>query len=153
MASDGMPVLSLSSKVVPNGIGTFSRVLSRYVGEPQGLDLMTALSKMSWQPARLLEGIAPVFRRKGRIAPGADADLVVFDPHALQDRASYAEPFRTPEGIDHVLVAGTPVVRDGVLVENTHPGKRLLGGAGESGASPRDETPGNARAAAAGGPP
>ena len=153
VASDGMPVLSLSSKVVPNGIGTFSRVLSRYVGEPQGLDLMTALSKMSWQPARLLEGIAPVFRRKGRIAPGADADLVVFDPHALQDRASYAEPFRPPEGIDHVLVAGTPVVRDGVLVEDTHPGKRLLGGAGESGASPRDETPGNARAEAAGGPP
>ena len=49
VASDGMPVLSLSSKGVPNGIGTFSRVLSRYVGEPEGLDLMTAeCNRVEW---------------------------------------------------------------------------------------------------------
>jgi len=128
VASDGMPLFSLRSKVVPNGIGTFSRILARYVREQQGLDLMTALSKMSLQPARVLEEIAPVFQRKGRITPGADADVVVFDPHTIQDRASYAEPFLPPEGIAHVLVGGTPVLRDGELVADAYPGTRLLAG-------------------------
>jgi len=130
VASDGMPLLSLRSKVVPNGTGTFSRILARYVREQQALDLMTALSKMSHQPARLLEGIAPAFRRKGRITPGTDADLVVFDPHRIQDRASYRDPFVPPEGIVHVLVDGKRVVHEGALLPDAYPGRRILAGPG-----------------------
>jgi N-acyl-D-aspartate/D-glutamate deacylase len=62
-------------------------------------------------------------RRKGRLRPGSDADVVVFDPGAITDRASYADSTRPSAGIRHVLVNGTFVVQDGEIVIGAEPGR------------------------------
>jgi N-acyl-D-aspartate/D-glutamate deacylase len=64
-------------------------------------------------------------RRKGRIRVGADADLVVFDPQTVNDRATYRQPALPSSGISYVIVNGTVVVRDGHLVEDVAPGRPL----------------------------
>ena len=104
IASDGM--FYNEGRAHPRGAGTFSRVLGHYVREKGALSLMDALSKMSYLPARRLENAVPQMRRKGRVEPGADADLVVFDPQRVADRATFAEPALPSEGIEHVLVNG-----------------------------------------------
>jgi N-acyl-D-aspartate/D-glutamate deacylase len=120
IASDGMPITG--SKVHPRGQGTFSRVLGHYVREEKALDLMTALRKMTLMPAQRLERRAPVFRDKGRIRVGADADITVFDPERILDKATYEEPLQYSQGIQFVLVNGVTVLKDGQLVEGVFPG-------------------------------
>jgi dihydroorotase len=121
IASDGMPITG--AKVHPRGQGTFSRVLGHYVREEKALDLMTALRKMTLLPAQRLERRAPMFRNKGRIRLGADADITVFDPQRVIDKATYEDPLEYSEGIQFVLVNGVPVVKDGGLVEGVFPGR------------------------------
>jgi N-acyl-D-aspartate/D-glutamate deacylase len=121
IGSDGMPITG--PKVHPRGQGTFSRVLGYYVREQKALDLMTALRKMTLMPAQRLEKRAPVFKNKGRISVGADADITVFDPNRVIDKATFDEPLQYSDGIQFVLVNGTPVVKDGQLVEGVFPGR------------------------------
>ena len=90
----------------PRSTGCFSRVLGRYVRERGVLDLPTALSKMTIQPARLLEGRCPALRRKGRLGIGADADITVFDPATVRDRSTIENPAQESEGIRWVVVEG-----------------------------------------------
>jgi N-acyl-D-aspartate/D-glutamate deacylase len=120
IASDGMPITG--AKVHPRGQGTFSRVLGHYVREEKALDLMTALRKMTLMPAQRLEKRAPIFKDKGRIRVGSDADITIFDPERIIDKATYEEPLQYSEGIQFVLVNGVAVVRDGQLVEGVFPG-------------------------------
>jgi len=124
VVSDLLPMESLDSKVAPHN-GAFSRVLGRYSRDAGLLDLPTALSKMTWLPAKRLETFAPAFAKKGRIQLGADADITVFDPERIIDRATYQNPYQTSEGILYVIVAGEPVVVRGELVEDAYPGQRL----------------------------
>ncbi len=121
IASDGMPITG--AKVHPRGQGTFSRVLGHYVREEKALDLMTALRKMTLMPAQRLEKRAPVFQNKGRIRTGADADITIFDPDRVIDKATYEQPLQYSEGIQFVLVNGVPVVKDGQLVDGVFPGR------------------------------
>ena len=121
IASDGVPVTG--SKVHPRGQGTFSRVLGHYVREEKTLDLMTALRKMTLMPAQRLQKRAPIFQGKGRIREGADADITVFDPLHIIDKATFEDPLQYSAGIQFVLVNGTPVISDGQLVEGVFPGK------------------------------
>src|SRR5882724_5016472 len=121
IASDGMPITG--SKVHPRGQATFSRVLGHYVREEKVLDLMTALRKMTLLPAQRLEKHAPMFRDKGRIRVGADADITVFDANGVIDKATFTDPLEYSEGIQFVLVNGTPVVKDGQLVDGVMPGR------------------------------
>jgi dihydroorotase len=121
IASDGMPITG--PKVHPRGQGTFSRVLGHYVREEKALDLMTALKKMTLMPAQRLEKRAPLFKDKGRIRVGADADITVFDPKRIIDKATYEEPLQYSDGIQFVLVNGVTVVKDGQLVDGVFPGR------------------------------
>lgn len=126
IASDGMPITG--PKIHPRGQGTFARVLGRYVREQKALDLMTAIGKMTVLPARRLEKRVPSFRNKGRIRAGADADLTIFDPNRIIDRATYEEPLQVSQGIRAVLVNGVVVIREGQLVPGAYPGRPARAG-------------------------
>ena len=92
----------------PRGAGTFPRVLGVYVRERGVIGLESAVHKMTGMPARRLG-----LDGRGRIAPGAYADLVVFDAGTIADRATALQPNLPPAGIAHVLVNGVAVVWDG----------------------------------------
>ncbi len=124
IGSDGMPY---APSAHPRSAGTFSRVLGRYVREQNTLDLMTALGKMTILPARRLEGVAPSMHMKGRVQVGCDADITVFDPDQIIDTANFEDDLSFSEGIHHVLVNGTFVVKDGQTVSGSHPGRPVLG--------------------------
>jgi len=120
IASDGFDVHPPSH---PRAAGTYSRVLGRYVREQGVLNLMDALRKMTVMPAQRLEARVPAMRNKGRVRVGADADVVVFDPDRIVDRATYEHPDQYSEGMRYVLVNGQFVVREGKVVGGVTPGK------------------------------
>ena len=124
-ASDGIPFSE--GRAHPRGAGTFARILGHYVRDRGALSLMDALRKMTLLPAARLEPLVPEMARKGRVQIGADADLTIFDPERIIDRATYDAPDQYSAGIEHVLVGGTFVVRDGVLVDSVQPGRPLRG--------------------------
>lgn len=117
VASDGWLV---SGKGHPRAAGTYSRVLARYVREQRALSTMEALRKMTILPARRLN-----LPNKGRIKEGADADIAIFDPARVVDKATYDNPAQYAEGIPFVIVNGVAVVRDGHLKVDTYPGKAV----------------------------
>ena len=123
IASDGIPFID--GKGHPRGAGTFARVLGHYSREKKLLPLMEALGKMTILPARRLEGHVPMMKHKGRIAVGADADITIFDPAQVNDRATFEAPTTPSAGIPHVLVNGTFVVRDGELLKDARPGRAV----------------------------
>ncbi len=122
IASDG---LITGGKGHPRGAGSYARMLGRYVREEKSITLMQALRKMSLLPAQRLEKSVPMMRNKGRIRVGADADLILFDPARVIDRATFENPGQYSEGIRHVLVNGNFVVRDEQLVEGVKPGQAI----------------------------
>jgi dihydroorotase len=123
IGSDGVPLTNGGGH--PRGVGTFARVIGRLVRDEKLLDLKTALSKITIMPARRLEAFVPAMRSKGRLQVGADADITVFDPARVIDRATYEKPAQYSEGIRHVIVGGTFVVRDEQLVPNIAPGRPI----------------------------
>jgi N-acyl-D-aspartate/D-glutamate deacylase len=110
----------------PRNAGTFSRILARYVRERGSITLMDAIRKMALMPAQRLEKSTLAARRKGRLQEGADADIVVFDPKIVADRATYAAPREPSVGMKYVIVGGTVLIDQGKLIANTFPGKPLL---------------------------
>ncbi|MEV1171727.1 amidohydrolase family protein [Nonomuraea sp. NPDC049784] len=111
----------------PRTSGTFSRFLATMVRGPGHLTLIEAVRRCTLQPAEVLSSVAPQFRHKGRVQAGADADLVLFDLDAVSDRSTYAEPGRPSTGVDHLLVGGEFVVRDGELLQDARPGRAVKG--------------------------
>ena len=91
----------------PRGYGSFPRVLGHYVRERRAMRLETGVHKMSGLPARKL-GLAD----RGVLREGAAADVVVFDPDRVGDRATFDNPHQYPEGIVHVVVGGVHTIRD-----------------------------------------
>lgn len=124
IASDGMPYAKLAH---PRSAGTFSRVLGKYVREEKVIDLNTAIEKMTLLPAKRLEGIAPMMRFKGRIQVGADADITVFNPNTVIDKATFEKGLEFSEGITYVLVNGTLVLKNGKTVAGVLPGQPVYG--------------------------
>jgi dihydroorotase len=117
VASDG--VLE-NGKGHPRAAGSYARVLGRYVREQQALSLMDAVRKMSLMPADRLG-----MKNKGRIEVGADADITLFDPSRVIDRATFENPAQYSDGIPYVLVQGSFVVKDGALQEGIAPGRAV----------------------------
>lgn len=124
IASDGMPYAKLAH---PRTAGTFSRVLGKYVREDKVIDLNTAIEKMTLLPAKRLEGIAPMMRFKGRIQIGADADITVFNPNTVIDKASFEKGLEFSAGIEHVMVNGSFILKNGKTVTAVFPGQPVFG--------------------------
>jgi N-acyl-D-amino-acid deacylase len=104
----------------PRAFGTFPRVLGHYVRERGVLTLEEAIRKMTSLPAGILN-----IADRGALREGARADIVVFDPTTIADRATFEQPLEPPVGVHHVIVNGQVVVRDGTITE-ARPG-RVLG--------------------------
>lgn len=92
----------------PRGAGTFPRVLADQVRARKVLRLEEAIHKMSGLPASRIR-----LTDRGRLAVGLAADVVVFDPATIADRATFANPFQYPEGVAAVLVNGKVAIREG----------------------------------------
>ena len=92
----------------PRNFGTFPRVLGKYVRDEHVIPLEQAVQKMTGLTARQLH-----FTDRGLIKPGLAADLVIFDPATVADRATFTDPFQYPVGIDTVIVNGRVVLDNG----------------------------------------
>ena len=111
----------LRSSTHPRAYGNVARLLGRYVREEHLIPLEEAVRRLAALPARNLR-----LDRRGRLASGYFADVVVFDPAAVRDTATYAQPHRYAEGVHEVFVNGVPVLRAG---EHTgaRPGRVIRG--------------------------
>jgi N-acyl-D-amino-acid deacylase len=101
------------------GFGTFPRFLGRYAGERGLMGLSEAIYRSTSLPASTFG-----LKNRGSLREGMYADIVIFDPGTITDRATYADPYQRSSGIEHVLVNGVPVIRGGVFAGN-FPGRIL----------------------------
>ena len=105
----------------PRAFGTFARILGKYVRDEKVLTLQEAIRKMTSLPAANLK-----LEKRGQLKKGYFADVVVFDPDSVADRATYEDPHQYSVGVVHVLVNGVTVLEDGVHAR-TKPGRILRG--------------------------
>lgn len=138
IASDAMP-WAIGSKLVegdiwplpegafahPRTSGCFARFLGRWVRERQAIPLSEALAKTSLIPAQILESSTPQMKTKGRLQVGSDADIVVFDLATIEDRGTFVAPAQLSVGVRHLVVNGTPVIRDGARLGDARPGRAV----------------------------
>jgi len=140
VASDAMPLewpdrredtrewpLPPGAETHPRTAGTFARSLRLMVREHGLWSWAEAFRRCSYLPARVLDEVAPAMRSKGLLAAGADADLVVLDPAAVTDHATVTDPTRPSNGVRHLLVGGTFVIRDRELDLDAYPGRAVRG--------------------------
>jgi N-acyl-D-amino-acid deacylase len=97
-----------TGKPHPRYYGTFPRVLGKYCREEKYFDLPTAVKKMTTMPAEKLG-----LKRRGSIVKGNFADITIFDPNTVIDKATFTEPHQTAEGIEYVLVNGKVIINKG----------------------------------------
>ena len=116
-----------SNSTHPRAYGNFARLLGRYVREERLIPLEEAVRRLAALPAANLG-----LHRRGRLLPGFYADIVVFDPATVTDRATYDQPHQYAAGVRHVVVNGVPALRD-ERVTAERPG-RVVRGAGWRGA-------------------
>jgi dihydroorotase/N-acyl-D-amino-acid deacylase len=112
---------SLRSLVHPRAFGTYPRILGRYVRDEGVLPLEEAVRKMTSAVATRL-----AIADRGLLRPGMYADVVVFDPATIADRATFEEPRQLSVGVRHVWVNGVPVLQDGRHTGAT-PGRAVRG--------------------------
>jgi len=107
----------------PRSAGCFTRFIRHWVRERQAVSLLEGVRKCALIPAEILAPSTPAMRTKGRLAVGADADVVVFDFATLSDRAEFSAMNRPSEGVRHLLVSGVPLITDGVMDVAARPGR------------------------------
>jgi N-acyl-D-amino-acid deacylase len=111
----------LRSSTHPRAYGNVARLLGQYVRDEQVISLEQAVQRLAALPAENLK-----LDRRGRLAAGYFADVVIFDPARIRDTATYAQPHSYAEGVRDVLVNGVPVLRDGEHT-NARPGRVIRG--------------------------
>ncbi len=121
IASDGGVEIPKRGVPHPRNYGTFARVLGLYVREKGAITLEDAIRKMTSLPAQRMG----LFDR-GVLRPGLKADIVIFDPARVRDRATFADPHQYADGVSFVIVNGSIVLDDGKMTE-ARPGRALLG--------------------------
>jgi N-acyl-D-amino-acid deacylase len=112
VASDGTIMAYGRGQPHPRSYGTNARVLADFVREREILTLEDAIRRMTSLPARTFS-----FHDRGIVRPGFVADLVVFDPETVADKATFENPHQYSEGFDYVIVNGVAVVADGELTD------------------------------------
>jgi dihydroorotase/N-acyl-D-amino-acid deacylase len=105
----------------PRAYGTFPRILRKYVREEKKLTLEEAIRKFAALPAQRMR-----LADRGVLKTGLWADVVIFDPETIRDRATFEKPNQLAEGMDYVLVNGVPVIAQGKMT-GALPGKVLRG--------------------------
>jgi len=109
----------------PRASGTFARTVGMYVREKGVIDLMDAIAKMTLLPAQRLEKQAPALRKKGRIAKGMDADIVIFDFDEIRDRSTVERPDLPSAGIRYVLIGGQVALDENGVNKNVRAGQPI----------------------------
>ncbi|MGE5894625.1 MAG: N-acyl-D-amino-acid deacylase family protein [bacterium] len=112
--------ITATGKPHPRAFGTFPRYLGRYIIGEKLMPLAEGIRRMTSLPAETF-GIY----QRGRIQEGNFADIVLFDPQRVSDRATYADPFQKPEGIRTVIVNGAVAVDNGEIQDGVRPGRIL----------------------------
>jgi N-acyl-D-amino-acid deacylase len=102
--------------------GTFPRFFGRYAGDNGIMGLSEAIYRSTKLPARTFG-----LKNRGELREGMFADIVIFDPGTIMDRATFEDPFQRPSGIHHVIVNGVAVISDGAFAGN-FPGRILSKG-------------------------
>ena len=118
MAPEGV---FLKSSTHPRAYGCFTRLLGKYVRDEKVISLSEAIHRLSGLPATNLE-----LDHRGFIKPGYFADITIFDPNEIADRATYESPHQYSVGVKHVFVNGVQVLKDGEYA-GTKPGRALYG--------------------------
>lgn len=111
----------LKSSTHPRAYGNFARLLGKYVRDEQVIPMEEAIHKLTKLSADKLS-----ITKRGLLAPGYYADVVIFDPAKIKDNATFAEPHQYAEGVNHVFVNGQQVLKDGEATEN-RPGRFVRG--------------------------
>ena len=109
----------------PRSVGTFARFLGRYVRDQGIVDWMEGLRRITLLPAQRMDRAMPGMKWKGRMQEGMDADITVFNPETVRERATYANPDQRSAGIAYVIVNGQLAMDYGVAVEGAAPGRWL----------------------------
>jgi N-acyl-D-aspartate/D-glutamate deacylase len=109
----------------PRSVGTFARFLRLYVREKKLISLMEGLKRITLMPAQRLEASVPRMKKKGRLQQGSDADITIFDPQRIAERATYKEPALRSEGVQFVIVNGKLTLNKGQAVAGIAPGQWL----------------------------
>lgn len=109
----------------PRSVGTFARFLRIYVREQKLISLMEGLKRITVMPAQRLEGSVPRMKKKGRLQEGSDADIAIFDPQQIRERATYKEPALRSEGVQFVIVNGILTLNKGQVAAGIAPGQWL----------------------------
>lgn len=111
----------------PRSVANYSTILSRYVRDQKSMTLIDAFRRGSLMPADLVALSAPSAKKKGRIQPGMDADVIVFDLNKIEPMATYDNPRLKPKGMQYVMVNGQLVIDNGVLQQDVRPGRPIIG--------------------------
>lgn len=111
----------LKSSTHPRAYGNFARLLGKYVREEKRATLADAVRRLTSMPASHLG-----LKERGNLAAGQFADVVIFDPATIADKATYAEPQQFAVGVQHVLINGQPVLSDGKMTD-ARPGRAVRG--------------------------
>ena len=141
IASDGMPLVDADGNSLPfdapfgaglghpRGAGTFGTYL-RIAIDDGSLTMPGIIAKTAFQQAKFLEPFVPSMARRGRLQPGTFADITLFDPDEVRGMASYEVGTNSlaSAGFVHVIVNGRPVIRDGALMPDAHPGQEIRAG-------------------------